>query len=286
MRGNQADWRCYVAPGLDNLKLSDIDVFTMQKHFNDLAAQGFVKSIVQKSKTLLSSVLGYAVDLKFLPNNPMIGASGRHAVRMPKCRKNEKPIVTDDQMAQLIAMVVDQRDKLILVLAYHYGLSAEEVFGPTWDCVDDNFLHIRHVAWHGTLYRDTTKREARRRDLPLHPGLKSMIADWRVASSGDGDALLFPGADARTPLWPNGWLEWGLRPTARRLGIKVTFQIMRRSFSTDNLARDPKSVQAIMGHSKVDITATVYAQSQQAKMAELLDERWTRMGLGATKGVQ
>jgi len=45
-------------------------------------------------------------------------------------------------------------------------------------------------------------------------------------------------------------------------------------------------VQAIMGHSKVDITANVYAQSQQAKMAELLDDRWTRLGLGATKGVQ
>jgi len=237
----------YDPSSLGNLKLSDIDVFTMQKHFNELAAQGYVKSIVQKSKTLLSSVLGYAVDLKFLPNNPMIGASGRHAVRMPKCRRNDKPIVTDDQVAQLIAMVVDQRDKVILVLAFHYGLSAEEVFGLTWDCVDENFLHIRHVAWLGTLYRDTTKREARRRDLPLHPGLKSMIAEWRAASGGDGDALLFPGKDAQTPLWPNGWLQWGLQPAARRLGIKITFQIMRRSFSTSNLARDPKSVQAIPG---------------------------------------
>jgi hypothetical protein len=41
-----------------------------------------------------------------------------------------------------------------------------------------------------------------------------------------------------------------------------------------------------MSHSNADITANVYAQSQQARMAELLDNRWTRLGLGATKGVQ
>jgi integrase len=190
LRGNQTDWSTYIAPGLGDLKLSEIEPFAMQKHFNQLAADGRAKSIVQKSKTLLSSVLSYAVDLHFLDKNPMIAASGRHAVRMPKCKRSEKPIVSDDQMAQLIALVADQRDRLILVLAYHYGLSAEEVFGLTWDCLDKHYIHVRHVAWRGTLYRDTTKREARRRDLPLHPDLKAMIADWQMESGGEGRATL------------------------------------------------------------------------------------------------
>lgn len=76
-------------------------------------------------------------------------------------------------------------------------------------------------------------------------------------------------------------------PTARRIGIaNVTFQIMRRSFSTDNLARDPKSTQAIMGHAKLDMTVNVYAQSQESKVAELLNSRWLRLGLSQTKAVQ
>jgi len=70
---------------------------------------------------------------------------------------------------------------------------------------------------------------------------------------------------------------------SRRLGIdNVTFQIMRRSFSTDNLARDPKSTQAILGHAHLDMTANVYAQSQESKISELLNNRWQRLGLGAT----
>lgn len=243
---------------------------------------------MQKSKTLLSSVLSYAVDLEFLPKNPMIAASGRHAVRMPKCKRATKPVILDGQMAQLIALIANERDRLILVLAYHYGLSAEEVFGLTWDSVDDHHLHIRNTAWRGTLYRDSTKREARRRDLPLHPELKAMILDWRRQSGGEGKALLFSGKDGESPMWPNIWLQTHILPEARRAGIaNITFQIMRRSFSTDNLARDPKATQAIMGHAKLDMTANVYAQSQESKITELLDSRWLRLGLGpTTKSVQ
>jgi integrase len=287
LRGNESDWTYYLAPRLGDLKLSEVDPFTMQKHFNQLAADGYAKSIVQKSKTLLSSMLSYAVDLKFLPANPMIASSGRHAVRMPKCRHSAKPTIGDNQMAQLIALLPVTRDRLILILAYHYGLSAEEVFGLTCDCVDNNFLHIRHVAWRGTHYPETTKRDARRRDLPLHPDLRLMLKNWMVESGCKGNALLFPGKDGQSPMWPNIWLQNRVMPTAQKLGIgNVTFQILRRSFSTENLARDPKSVQAIMGHSKPDITASVYAQSQLSKMTELLDERWKRLGLGATNGVQ
>ena len=259
----------------------------MQRHFNQLAADGRAKSIVQKSKTLLSSVLSYAVDLKFLPLNPMIALSGRHAVRMPKCKRASKPVVSDDQMAQLIALITDERDRLILVLAYHYGLTEEEVFGLTWDSIDEHHLQIRNTAWRGALYRDSTKREAGRRDLPLHPELKAMITGWRLASGGEANGLLFPGKDGESPMWPNIWLQTHILPTAQRIGIQnVTFQIMRRSFSTDNLARDPQSTQAIMGHARLDMTANIYAQSQESKVLELLNSRWQRLGLGVTKSVQ
>lgn len=88
-------------------------------------------------------------------------------------------------------------------------------------------------------------------------------------------------------MWPNTWLRTHILPTARRAGIaNITFQIMRRSFSTDNLARDPKSTQAIMGHAKLDMTANVYARSQESKITELLDSRWLRLGFGPMKSAQ
>jgi integrase len=61
---------------------------------------------------------------------------------------------------------------------------------------------------------------------------------------------------------------------------------MRRSFSTINLARDPKATQAIMGHAKLDMTANVYAQSLESKVIELLDRRWLTLGFGQIKSVQ
>lgn len=67
----------------------------------------------------------------------------------------------------------------------------------------------------------------------------------------------------------------------------MTFQIMPRSFSIDNLARDPKSTQAILGHSRLDMTANVYAPIAGIEgFAELLSSRWLRLGLSPTKTVQ
>lgn len=277
--GNMTDWRLYIAPALGELKLSEIEQFRVQLHFNELAEQDYSKSVIQKSKTLLSSILSYAVDLEFLPRNPMISASGRPAVKMPKVKRREKPTLTEEHMTDLINLLVG-RDRLILLLAYYFGLSAEEVFGLTWDCLSQDILRIRHVAWRGTLYRDTTKREARRRDLPLHPELYDMIVAWQRESGGKGTGLMFPGKDGESPMWPNVWLQKRVMPFASRLGISnVTFQIMRRSFSTENLERDPKSVQAIMGHARLDVTANIYAQAQLKKMAKLLDDRWASLGL-------
>jgi hypothetical protein len=41
-----------------------------------------------------------------------------------------------------------------------------------------------------------------------------------------------------------------------------------------------------MGHARLDMTANVYAQPQESKIAELLSNRRLRLGLGPTKGVQ
>jgi len=38
-----------------------------------------------------------------------------------------------------------------------------------------------------------------------------------------------------------------------------------------------------MGHAKLDVTANLYAQAQQSKMTELLDEWWKRLGLGCNQ---
>ena len=114
-----------------------------------------------------------------------------------------------------------------------------------------------------------------------------MINEWRITSGGKGTALLFPGKDGESPMWPNVWLQKRVMPTARVVGIEnLTFQIMRRTFSTHELKGDPKSTQAIMGHAKLDMTTNIYAQAQQSEMAKLLDSRWQRLGLGVTTGVQ
>jgi hypothetical protein len=41
-----------------------------------------------------------------------------------------------------------------------------------------------------------------------------------------------------------------------------------------------------MGHTKPDMTANIYAQSQEKQVTALLDDRWMRLGLSRTGNVQ
>jgi integrase len=70
-----------------------------------------------------------------------------------------------------------------------------------------------------------------------------------------------------------------LKPLARELGLpKLNFQVLRRTIATLAQTKGTvKDVQAILGHSKPDITASVYMQpieetvkqTQEAIYAEL-----------------
>ena len=72
--------------------------------------------------------------------------------------------------------------------------------------------NFSHTAWRGTLYRDSTKREARRRDFPLHSELKPMIQNWRRQSGGKDKTPLCLGRDGESPMWPNVWLDKRIMP--------------------------------------------------------------------------
>ena len=62
-----------------------------------------------------------------------------------------------------------------------------------------------------------------------------------------------------------------IRPVAKRLGITVNWQILRRSHATwfVQAGADPKSVQRQMRHTRISTTMDIYAQAvpQQQRIA-------------------
>jgi integrase len=82
------------------------------------------------------------------------------------------------------------------------------------------------------------------------------------------EAFIFPsarrrnGADWKGPIRTDNYRARVLQPLAKKLGLpKLNFQVLRRTMAT--LAQSKggvKDIQAILGHSKPDITAACYMQ--------------------------
>ena len=93
------------------------------------------------------------------------------------------------------------------------------------------------------------------------------------------DAFIFPNSRKRNGAKKNGFIRTDnyrarvLKKLAKELGLaKLNFQVLRRTIAT--LAQKKggvKDVQAVLGHSKPDITAAVYMQTIDDSVKQTLD---------------
>lgn len=131
-----------------------------------------------------------------------------------------------------------------------------------------------------------TKKSLRTVHLP--DGVAEELLRWKQGGcpNRESEAFIFPAARKRNGAKRNGPIRTDnyrarvLKPLARKLGIsKLNFQVLRRTMAT--LAQTKggvKDIQAILGHSKPDITAACYMQpiaesvkqTQDAIYAELI----------------
>jgi integrase len=281
--GNNCDWSHYIAPQLGDKPLGEIDKFLLTTHVNDLAAGGYSKAVVQRTKTLLSSIFTEAVDLGFIAANPMA------KVKMPKCKPTPKPVIAIEDVRRLYAAIPSLRDRLIFRLGVFLGLRTSELFGLTVGAWRGDALEICGTAYKGTLRRAKVKTDGSLRTVPVPPDMRAQLERWIAESGGQGDDLLFPGRDGK-PLWPGVWMQRHLQRIAREIGITtpVTFQVLRRSFVTRH-RNELKDAAAVVGHANyATTTANVYAQSVDAAVSAMLaeDERLLALMEHPASGVQ
>src|ERR1700686_3909589 len=127
-----------------------------------------------------------------------------------------------------------------------------------------------------------TKTEASDGYVPLHPVLAAHLRSWREQSpyAKDGD-FVFPSLKARgrVPLSASIFVADHLRPAAKAAGVHIEdgqrfgLHNLRHSLSNwlVNKAKvEPKTVQGILRHSKIQTTLDLYTQedSDEARGAQ------------------
>ena len=139
-----------------------------------------------------------------------------------------------------------------------------------------------------------TKTEASDGYVPLHPILAAHLRSWREQSpyAKDGD-FVFPSfrACGSVPLSASIFVADYLRPAAKKAGVHIEdgqrfgLHNLRHSLSNwlVNKAKvEPKTVQGILRHSKIQTTLDLYTQEDRDETLAAQGEYLTALGVSSS----
>ena len=283
----------HIKPFLGGKKLSDLSV-PMVNHFrNQLLEQGRSQAMAKKIVGSLGALIATAQDNGKVSRNVVREMTGRRK-RGNKRHKRRVEIPTKDEIRDMLNKA-DGRWRPLMVTAIFTGLRASELRGLSWQHVDfDNkVIRVRQRAdrWNEI---GPPKSEAGNRDVPMAPMVVNTLKDWQLRQNEDWLKLQKKERrlDKKSPpklVFANGYgnvenlgniYRRGFGPLQVECGITDGFTLKRGKkgkleevpkpkygihalrhaaaslFIEQGLT--PKRVQAIMGHSSIQMTFDTY----------------------------
>lgn len=261
---NQRIFDLFLEPRWGTLRLREIADVAIAQWLAEIAEKKS-RSLVHKCYTYMNASLEHAVATGVLYRNPM------QFVSMPKTRRPSRDVLSAEDVRRLWGAIPRFRDQLMFEIFVLCGLRANELFALRWDDVLPNALKIDE-SLHNLKARET-KTEGSNALVALPKPTAERLKQWKLTSEHTGARdWIFP-AKAGKPIRDSSWQDYVLTPAATTTGLKVNYQILRRTFGT--LAHDSgipmKLVQAQMRHNSIQTTADVYVQPIQESLHRAID---------------
>ncbi len=167
--------RKHLLPRFRDSRLCDITRAEIQQFLIAKLKNGYAWETTHHLRSLLSKVIGTAVDWNYLSDNPV------HGVRMPE-RSLKRPhrFLSLDEVRRLIA-ASDEPVRTIVLLAVMTGLRIGEILALRWGRI--NFaagtVRVEETCYKG--HFGTPKTRASRREVPLTPVVTRALQAHRVS---------------------------------------------------------------------------------------------------------
>ncbi len=191
-----------------------------------------------------------------------------------RCTTNYKAIlVTPSQTFDIINGLASPLHKTLVLTCAATALRASEVLALRWSDVRWEEHRIRISKRWAKGEDGKTKTRASDGYVPLHPVLAEHLTEWRKQSPFAKEAdLVFPSLreEGRLPLSARSFVCDHLRKAAIAAGVKIEpgqrwgLHNMRHStsnFLVNKAKIDPKTVQSLFRHSKIQTTLDLYTQA-------------------------
>lgn len=273
----------YLKPAFGGMGLRDLTPLIVQAYVSGMASWQLSQESKDKIRDVLSSVLGSAVDYKLLLSNPVKGVK----LPVPKHGKRQKPYITPEQFAELLARVAEPYATMLFVAMYT-GLRVSELMALRWRNLGLNNITIEERYCRGDW--GAPKSEASNATIPVNRAviermhrLKTLTIEVRAGRAVRSypavkfcgpDDLVFRSVAKGAPMRDNNILVRHIKPAAEVIGLPwINWQVLRRSFAMwlKKKGADVKDAQALMRHSKASTTMEVYMQFDSESQRKVVD---------------
>jgi integrase len=265
VRGYRQHLELHIKPFLGSQKLSGLTVADVQGYRNRLLREGRSRVMVKKVVSSLGSILAGAIAIGNVNRNVVHEQSKQQRTRHRRVEARGKRKleagVDYPTIAELRALLTCQgRLRPVLMTAIFTGLRASELRGLTWADVelDRKVLHVRQRADRRNVI-GSPKSEAGKRAVPLVPMVVNTLKEWRLACPKGEANLVFPNLNG--DVWALRNLCRSIYPVQRELiGKHYGLHALRHAAASLFIEEgfSPKRVQALMGHSSIQVTFDVY----------------------------
>src|SRR5215469_4097772 len=224
-----------------------------------------------KIKCVMSAVFSHAVRWEFCGHNPIssgipVGSGGKRGpstgVRV-SAKRQKSPLVLSPEDVKLGLAQLEFRDQLLVFLDAGLGTRRGELGALRWmDCDFDNpTFDIQHsYYWRRGGHLVDTKSEASAQPLPMHPGLKDGLLEWRSQSLYNRpEDFVFASEKlkGRKPLDLSAVLKKKIQPAFENIGIAgVGWHTFRHTVGTmlAEMGEHQLTIRDYLRHSNLHVT--------------------------------
>ncbi|MBV4429038.1 tyrosine-type recombinase/integrase [Clostridium tyrobutyricum] len=290
-------YRIYVKSSpLYPIKLKDLKSLDIQRYYNDLFNSGKSSSVIKNLNKLLKSFFNYCIDEGYIVRNYCIGKS----ITIPETssvdenRKDDITVFTLDEQKQFINAIQNHRLKALFLLDLGTGLREGEIIGLKWNDIDfkNCTVSIKRAIKGVTLiegnkrqYRlieQTPKTKNSIRTIPFPENLVPILKKHKLQQKEEqikaGSAYtkndyIFC-TELGLPIDPRN-LRRSYERVLKRYNIPYKkFHSLRHTFATRLFENGVplKTVQMLLGHSNINITANIYTHVMPPEKFKAIDK--------------
>jgi integrase len=264
----------HIKPFIGRKKLTQVTTPLVYSFIEDLKEAGRSSEAIRRAVQSLGRVFKFAKGRGLVGQNPVAD------VRLTSSKRGKaRPTMPTREELRAIIGAAQGRWRPIVLTALFTGLRASELRGLRWSDVDlkKSVLTVRQRAdaWRRI---GPPKSASGTRDVPLAPIVTNTLREWKlVCPKGDAD-LVFP-TGAGTVEHHSNIVQRGFDPTQITAGVvryvkakddegndidvpraKYNFHALRHAAAALFIEQgmNPKRVQAVMGHSSIQVTYDLY----------------------------